>query len=89
LESLYILVPIALVLVALAVKLFFWAVNSGQYEDLDTEGQRILFDDEPKACAQPVAVSDTTPAEGETQESLTQSLPQVNDSHTTAEDKSG
>jgi len=44
--SLIILIPIALVLVALAIKLFFWAVNSGQYDDLDTEASRILFDDD-------------------------------------------
>ena len=43
-ESLYVLIPIALVLVGLAIKLFFWAVKSGQYDDLDTEGKRILFD---------------------------------------------
>ncbi len=46
-ESLYLLVPIALILIAVAIKILFWAVNSGQYDDLDTEGHRILFDDEP------------------------------------------
>lgn len=46
-EVLYLLIPIALVFVAVAIKLFFWAVKSGQYDDLDTEGKRILFD-EPK-----------------------------------------
>lgn len=45
-ESLYLLIPIALVLVILAVGIFFWAVKSGQFEDLDTEGKRILFDNE-------------------------------------------
>lgn len=44
-EILYILIPIALVLVAIAIKLFMWAVKSGQYDDLNTEGHRILFDD--------------------------------------------
>ncbi len=43
-ESLYILIPIALIFVALAVAIFFWAVKSGQYDDLDAEGKRILFD---------------------------------------------
>lgn len=45
-DSLYFLIPIALVLMALAVKFLFWAVNSGQYDDLDTEAHRILFDEE-------------------------------------------
>ncbi|MDZ7923782.1 MAG: cbb3-type cytochrome oxidase assembly protein CcoS [Marinagarivorans sp.] len=44
-ESLYLLIPIAIVLVFVAVVIFFWAVKSGQYDDLDTEGRRILFDD--------------------------------------------
>jgi cbb3-type cytochrome oxidase maturation protein len=44
-ESLYLLIPIALIIVALAIKLLFWAINSGQYDDLNTEGHRILFDE--------------------------------------------
>ena len=46
-ESLYLLIPIALVIAALAVKLLWWAINNGQYDDLDTESQRILFEEEP------------------------------------------
>lgn len=45
-DSLYILIPIAIVFIGTAVKLFFWAVNSGQFDDLETEGRRILFDDD-------------------------------------------
>jgi cbb3-type cytochrome oxidase maturation protein len=47
-QSLYLLIPIALVLIILAVKLLFWAINNGQYDDLDTEGHRILFDEDIK-----------------------------------------
>ncbi|MBB5213276.1 cbb3-type cytochrome oxidase assembly protein CcoS [Microbulbifer hydrolyticus] len=48
-DSIFLLVPIVIFFVACAVKLFFWAVNSGQYDDLETEGRRILFDeDEPR-----------------------------------------
>ncbi|WNO10205.1 cbb3-type cytochrome oxidase assembly protein CcoS [Teredinibacter sp. KSP-S5-2] len=47
-ESLFILIPIALVFVVIAVKAFFWSVKSGQFDDLDTEAKRILFDNEPK-----------------------------------------
>jgi cbb3-type cytochrome oxidase maturation protein len=46
-DSLFILIPIALVFVAIAVKAFLWAVDNNQYDDLDAEGQRILFDDDP------------------------------------------
>ena len=45
-DSIFLLVPIVVIFVAIAVKLFFWAVNSGQYDDLETEGRRILFDDD-------------------------------------------
>lgn len=45
-ESIFILIPIAIVIVAIAVATFFWAVKSGQFEDLDTEGKRILFDND-------------------------------------------
>ncbi len=45
-DSLYLLIPLAVVLVALAIWALFWAVKSGQYDDLDTESRRILFDDQ-------------------------------------------
>ncbi|MHA7817093.1 MAG: cbb3-type cytochrome oxidase assembly protein CcoS [Pseudohaliea sp.] len=45
-DSLYLLIPIALVFVAIAVKLLLWAIDSGQYDDLDKEGWRILADEE-------------------------------------------
>ncbi len=45
-ESLYFLVPCALVFIGLAIKVLFWAINNGQYDNLDTEAHRILFDAE-------------------------------------------
>jgi cbb3-type cytochrome oxidase maturation protein len=50
-ESLYFLVPCALIFIAIAVKVLFWAINNGQYDNLDTEAHRILFDDEKKKIA--------------------------------------
>ena len=44
-ESLYFLIPLSMVVVAFGLRLFFWAVNSGQYDDLDGEAERILFDE--------------------------------------------
>jgi cbb3-type cytochrome oxidase maturation protein len=46
-ESLYILIPIALLLAGGAIAAFLWAVHSRQFEDLEMEGKRLLFDDEP------------------------------------------
>lgn len=47
--ALYILIPVAVVLVALAIWVFFWAVDSGQYDDLDGPAHSILFDDQDPA----------------------------------------
>ncbi|GAB5452057.1 MAG: cbb3-type cytochrome oxidase assembly protein CcoS [Halioglobus sp.] len=44
-ESLYLLIPIALVFCLVAIKLLLWAISSGQYDDLDKEAWRILADD--------------------------------------------
>ena len=46
-DSLYLLIPIALIFCAIAIKLLLWAINNGQYDDLDKEAWRILADDEP------------------------------------------
>lgn len=43
--ALYVMVPVALILVALAIKFFFWAIDNGQYDDLDSPAHSILFDD--------------------------------------------
>lgn len=39
------LIPISLVLLAIAVGAFFWAVRQGQFDDLDTPALDILSDD--------------------------------------------
>lgn len=46
---LLILIPVTLVLVGIAVAMFFWAVNKGQFDDLDTPALRILEEDPPPA----------------------------------------
>ncbi|MDR2306537.1 MAG: cbb3-type cytochrome oxidase assembly protein CcoS [Paucimonas sp.] len=44
--ALYIMIPAALLLVGVAVYIFFWAVDSGQYDDLESPAHSILFDDQ-------------------------------------------
>lgn len=41
---LFILVPLSLVLVAFAVWAFIWAVNAGQFDDLDSPAWDMLSD---------------------------------------------
>lgn len=42
----YVLIPIAIIIIAIAIGVFFWAVRSNQFEDLDRQGYSILFDDD-------------------------------------------
>jgi cbb3-type cytochrome oxidase maturation protein len=42
----YILIPIAILLTALGIYLFFWAVKAEQFEDLEKQGMSILFDND-------------------------------------------
>ncbi|MCG6872287.1 MAG: cbb3-type cytochrome oxidase assembly protein CcoS [Gammaproteobacteria bacterium] len=45
-EVLYLLIPIALLLVGLVAVALLWAVRSGQFDDLEGPAHRILMDDE-------------------------------------------
>ncbi|WP_458734965.1 cbb3-type cytochrome oxidase assembly protein CcoS [Zobellella taiwanensis] len=45
-EIWYLIIPIAMIFVAIAIALFFWSVKSDQFEDLDRQGNNILFDDD-------------------------------------------
>ncbi len=45
---LYLLIPLGLVLLALAVAAFFWAVRTGQFDDLETPAMSVVMDDDTK-----------------------------------------
>jgi len=45
-ESLYLLIPLSLLLVAVIALIFWWSLRSGQYEDMEGPGYRILMDDD-------------------------------------------
>ncbi len=47
----FVLVPVTLVLVGIALWGFFWAVRSGQFEELEVASWEILVDDSSKAPA--------------------------------------
>ena len=42
----YVRIPLGLVLVGIGLWAFFWAVGSGQFDDLDSPGWTVLEDDE-------------------------------------------
>jgi cbb3-type cytochrome oxidase maturation protein len=54
-EIVYLLVPLAGLLAFGVVAALFWAVRSGQFDDLEGPGQRILMDDDDAPPSRQVA----------------------------------
>jgi len=50
---LYLLIPLALLVLGVAVWAFFWAVGSGQFDDLDTPAMRVILDDDTRPADDP------------------------------------
>ena len=44
-DILYLLIPMSVLLVFGLMALFRWALGDGQFDDLESEGERILGDD--------------------------------------------
>ena len=44
-EIIFVLIPVSLVIVMIALVAFVWSVHNRQYDDLDKEAARILFED--------------------------------------------
>jgi cbb3-type cytochrome oxidase maturation protein len=55
-DILYLLVPLSVVLILALIALLAWSVYSGQFDDIEGEGERVL-DDEPSPT-----LGDTPPA---------------------------
>lgn len=45
-DILYLLIPLSVVLVFAIGVIFWWAVDSGQFEDMEGPAQRIIADDD-------------------------------------------
>ncbi len=61
----YILIPIAVLLTSLGIYLFFWAVKTEQFDDLEKQGMSILFDEYDKNNESRVASDEKTKTESE------------------------
>jgi cbb3-type cytochrome oxidase maturation protein len=48
---LYVLIPLALVIVVVAVVAYVWSARSGQFDDLETPALRPLIDEESGAAS--------------------------------------
>jgi len=45
-DILFLLIPLSLLLVLVIGVVFFWSVRSGQFDDLEGPGYRVLMDDD-------------------------------------------
>ena len=54
---LLVLIPLGLMLLVVAIAAFVWAVRNDQFEDLESEGARILFDDPEPVRERPLAAA--------------------------------
>jgi len=59
-DILYLLIPLSAVLVLGIVAVFGWAVQGGQFDDLEREGQRLIAED-PEALDEGQASSEVAP----------------------------
>ncbi|GHT81416.1 hypothetical protein AGMMS49960_18010 [Betaproteobacteria bacterium] len=57
-SSLYLLIPLSVVLVFLIGALFWWSLRHGQFDDLEGPAYRILLDD--RDAPRPAAETDAT-----------------------------
>ena len=69
----YVLIPVAILLTALGIYIFFWAVKNNQFNDLEKQGMSILFDDDKpkKANNQSLTTAPQSPSESSSSESST------------------
>ena len=56
-EIMYLLIPLSVVLVFLIGAVFWWSVRSGQFDDLEGPGYRVLMDDDKASGERPDEVS--------------------------------
>jgi cbb3-type cytochrome oxidase maturation protein len=52
-DIIYLLLPVALIFVVIIIAVFFWAVKSDQFDDLEGPAHRILMDDDEKPVDSP------------------------------------
>ncbi len=45
-ESLYLLIPLSLLVLVLIVAILFWAIRNGQFDDMEGPAHSILMDDD-------------------------------------------
>ncbi len=46
-SMIYLILPVALLIATAALLAFVWAARSGQFDDLETPGMRVLHEEDP------------------------------------------
>lgn len=52
-NMLYVLIPLALMLLSVAVWALVWAIRSGQFDDLESHGWSVVLDDDQRPPPEP------------------------------------
>jgi cbb3-type cytochrome oxidase maturation protein len=60
---LYVLIPLAVVLLGIAVWALIWAIKSGQFDELESQGWSVVLDDDQKPP--PLETDEIDPTEKE------------------------
>jgi len=66
-SMLYVLIPLAVLLLAVAIWALIWAIKSGQFDDLESHGWSVVLDDDQK----PPSLPDEESSDGDKSENLT------------------
>lgn len=64
-DILYYLIPLSIMLLLIIVGALFWAIKSGQFDDLDRMGYQILFDEDRVELKKPKGKTDETQTPGD------------------------
>jgi cbb3-type cytochrome oxidase maturation protein len=62
-SMLYVLIPLAVLLLAVAVWALLWAIRTGQFDDLESHGWSVVLDDDQKPPPLPDDESSEKPEE--------------------------
>ena len=60
-DILFLLIPIALGFLVIALAVFFWAIRNGQYDDMESQGLKIVMDDKQQTRQEKPADKESEP----------------------------
>ncbi len=64
-SMLYVLIPLAVVLLGFAVWALVWAIRNGQFDDLESHGWSVVLDDDQRPPGEPEQDDESSPSEEE------------------------